>query len=412
MRRVVVTGVGALTPVGNDAPSSWQSLLAGRSGIGPVTRFDASPFSFPIAGELKGFDPEAVLPQRVSRHMDINVQYACATALEALRDAGVSIERPLGETAGVVFGSGVGGYNLLEEQTRVFNEKGPRRVSPFFLSNILPDAASGYLAMITGATGPNMAVVSACATGAAAVGEAYENIRRGDADLMICGGTEAPHTAVLYSAFAALRAIASYDDDPSAACKPFDARRDGFVISEGAASLILEEAEHAERRGARIYAEIAGYGSANDAFDMQASEENGRGAVLAISMALRKASIDPNSIGYVNAHGTGTQMNDRVETVALKRVFAKHAYRLAVSSTKSMTGHMMGAAGAFEAIASVLALHEQVLPPTMHYREPDPECDLDYVPNQARRVSGLQAVLSTSIGLGGHNAALIFKRAE
>jgi 3-oxoacyl-(acyl-carrier-protein) synthase len=285
-------------------------------------------------------------------------------------------------------------------------------VSPFFLSNILPDAASGYLAMITGATGPNMAVVSACATGAAAVGEAYENIRRGDADLMICGGTEAPHTAVLYSAFAALRAIASYDDDPSTACKPFDARRDGFVISEGAASLILEEAEHAERRGARIYAEIAGYGSANDAFDMQASEENGRGAVLAISMALRKANIDPNSIGYVNAHGTGTQMNDRVETVALKRVFAKHAYRLAVSSTKSMTGHMMGAAGAFEAIASVLALHEQVLPPTMHYSEPDPECDLDYVPNQARRVSGLEAVLSTSIGLGGHNAALIFKRAE
>ena len=412
MRRVVVTGVGALTPVGNDAQSSWQSLLAGRSGIGPITRFDASQFSFPIAGELKGFDLGAVLPERVSRHMDVNVQYACTTALEALRDAGISIERPLGETAGVIFGSGVGGYNLLEEQTRVFNEKGPRRVSPFFLSNILPDAASGYLAMITGATGPNMAVVSACATGAAAVGEAYENIRRGDADLMICGGTEAPLTAVLYSAFAALRAIATYDDDPSTACKPFDARRDGFVISEGAASLILEDAEHAERRGARIYAEVAGYGSANDAFDMQASEDNGRGAVLAISMALRKANIDPNSIGYVNAHGTGTQMNDRVETVALKRVFAKHAYRLAVSSTKSMTGHMMGAAGAFEAIASVLALHEQVLPPTMHYSAPDPDCDLDYVPNEARRVSGLEAVLSTSIGLGGHNAALIFKRAE
>src|SRR3954470_775213 len=212
MRRVVVTGVGALTPVGNDAQSSWQSLLAGRSGIGPVTRFDASPFPFPIAGELKGFDPAALLPERVSRHMDVNVQYACVTALEALRDAGISIERPLGETAGVIFGAGVGGYNLLEEQTRVFNEKGPRRVSPFFLSNILPDAASGYLAMITGATGPNMAVVSACATGAAAVGESYETIRRGDADLMICGGTEAPLTALLYSAFSALRAIASYDD--------------------------------------------------------------------------------------------------------------------------------------------------------------------------------------------------------
>jgi beta-ketoacyl-acyl-carrier-protein synthase II len=412
MRRVVVTGVGALSPVGNDASSSWQSLLAGRSGIGPVTRFDNAQFPFAIAGEIKGFDADSLLPPRVGRHMDVNVQYACVTALEALRDAGVSIERPLGETAGVIFGSGVGGYNLLEEQTRVFNKKGPRRVSPFFLANILPDAASGYLAMITGATGPNMAVVSACATGAAAIGEAYETIRRGDADLMICGGTEAPITPVLYSAFAALRAIATYDDDPSVACKPFDARRDGFVIAEGAATLILEEAEHAERRGARVYAEVGGYGSANDAFDMQASEENGRGAVLAIQMALRKAAIDPNSIGYVNAHGTGTPMNDRVETVALKRVFAKHAYRLAVSSTKSMTGHMMGAAGAFEAVACSLALHEQVLPPTMHYCDPDPDCDLDYVPNAARRVSGLEAVLSTSIGLGGHNAALIFKRAE
>jgi 3-oxoacyl-[acyl-carrier-protein] synthase II len=387
-------------------------LLAGKSGIGPITRFDASQFSFAIAGELKGFDPDALLPPRAGRHMDVNVQYACVTALEALRDAGLSIDRPLGETAGVIFGSGVGGYNLLEEQTRVFNEKGPRRVSPFFLSNILPDAASGYLAMITGATGPNMAVVSACATGAASVGEAYETIRRGDADLMICGGTEAPLTPVLYSAFAALRAIATYDDDPSSACKPFDARRDGFVIAEGAASLILEDAEHAQRRGARVYAEVGGYGSANDAFDMQASEENGSGAVLAIQTALRKAAIDPNSIGYVNAHGTGTPMNDRVETVALKRVFAKHAYRLAVSSTKSMTGHMMGAAGAFEAVASVLALYEQVLPPTMHYCNPDPDCDLDYVPNAARRVTGLEAVLSTSIGLGGHNAALIFLRPE
>jgi 3-oxoacyl-(acyl-carrier-protein) synthase len=312
----------------------------------------------------------------------------------------------------VIYGSGVGGYNLLEEQTKVLEEKGPRRVSPFFLANILPDAASGYIAMMIGAMGPNMAVVSACATGAGAIGEAYETIRRGDADLMVAGGAEAPLTPVLYSAFSALRAIATYDDNPATACKPFDARRDGFVVSEGAATLVLEEAEHAHRRGARIYAELGGYGSANDAFDMQASEENGRGAVLAISTALRKAEIDPNSVGYVNAHGTGTQMNDRVETLALKRVFAKHAYRLAVSSTKSMTGHMMGAAGAFEAMASVLALHEQVLPPTINYRDPDPECDLDYVPNASRRVSGLEAVLSTSIGLGGHNAALLFKRAE
>jgi 3-oxoacyl-[acyl-carrier-protein] synthase II len=412
MRRVVVTGVGALSPVGNDAPSSWRALLAGRSGIGRVTRFDASQYSFPIAGEVKGFEPEGLLPPKSSRHMDVNVQYACVTAFEALRDAGVSLDRPLGETAGVIFGSGVGGYNLLEEQTHILDVKGPRRVSPFFLANILPDAASGYLAMLTGATGPNMAVVSACATGAGAIGEAYETIRRGDAELMIAGGTEAPITPVLYSAFSALRAIATYDDDPATACKPFDLHRDGFVIAEGAATLILESAEHAERRGARVYAEMGGYGNANDAFDMQASEETGRGAVLAIQMALRKAQIDPTRVGYVNAHGTGTQMNDRVETLALKRVFAKHAYRFAVSSTKSMTGHMMGAAGAFEAVASVMALHEQVLPPTMHYEEPDPECDLDYVPNEARRVSGLEAVLSTSIGLGGHNAALIFKRTE
>jgi beta-ketoacyl-acyl-carrier-protein synthase II len=386
--------------------------LAGRSGVGAVTRFDASQYSFAIAGEVRDFDADALLPPKLKRTMDLNVQYAAVSALEALQDAGISLERPLGEAAGVIYGSGVGGYNLLEEQTRILEEKGPRRVSPFFLANILPDAASGYIALMAGATGPNMAVVSACATGAGAIGEAYETVRRGDADIMVAGGTEAPITPVMYSAFAALRAIATYDDDPGSACKPFDARRDGFVVAEGAATLILEDAEHAQRRGARVYAELCGYGNANDAFDMQASEENGRGAVLAISMALRKAEIDPNSVGYVNAHGTGTQMNDRVETLALKRIFAKHAYRLAVSSTKSMTGHMMGAAGAFEAMASVLALHEQVLPPTINYRDPDPECDLDYVPNEARRVTGLEATLSTSIGLGGHNAALIFKRAE
>jgi beta-ketoacyl-acyl-carrier-protein synthase II len=398
--------------VGNDAPASWRALLDGRSGIGPLTRFDASQFPFPIAGELKGFDPDTALPAKLKRIMDISTQYACVAALEALSDAGISLDRPLGETAGVIYGSGVGGYNLLEEQSRVISEKGARRASPHMLANILPDAASGYLALLTGATGPNMAVVSACATGAGAIGEGYETVRRGDADIVIAGGTEAPLTPVLYSAFSALRAIATYDEDPTTACKPFDARRDGFVVAEGAATLVLEDEEHARRRGARVYAELCGYGSANDAYDMQASEENGRGAVLAISMALRKAEIDPNSVGYVNAHGTGTQMNDRVETLALKRIFAKHAYRLAVSSTKSMTGHMMGAAGAFEAFASVMALYEQVLPPTINYRDQDPDCDLDYVPNQARRVSGLEAVLSTSIGLGGHNAALLFKRAD
>jgi len=407
-----VSGVGAVSPVGNDAPSSWQALVEGRSGVGRVSRFDASQFGAgALSGEVKNFEPERFVSPKLLRHMDRNSQYGSVAALEAVADAGLDITRPLGETVGVVFGTGAGGYGLLQDQVGVLTEQGPRRVSPFFLTNVIPDAVSGYVAMLTGARGPNFAVVSACATGAGCIGEAWEIIRRGDADMMIAGGAEAPLTPWLYSAFNALRAMATYEDDPATACRPFDAKRDGFVVSEGAGAVVLESLEHAETRGARIYAEMIGYGSSNDAFDMVAPEENGRGAVLAIETALRKAKIDPLSIGYVNAHGTGTPLNDRVETLALKRVFAKHAYRLAVSSTKSMTGHMMGAAGAFEAVATILALHNQTLPPTMHYCNPDPDCDLDYVPNAARRVINLEAALSTSIGLGGHNAALLFKRA-
>ncbi len=300
---------------------------------------------------------------------------------------------------------------LLEEGFHTLQKKGPRRISPFFLTNFLPDASTGHVAILTGAMGPNMAVVSACATGAGSIGEAAEIIRRGDADMMIAGGAEAPLTPMLYASFNALRAVASPGDDPASACKPFDMRRDGFVVAEGAAMMILESMEHAQKRGARIYAELAGYGCANDAFDMVASEETGRGAILAMEMALRKSKLEPDRIGYVNAHGTGTPMNDRVETLAIKRVFGEHAYRLAVSSTKSMTGHMMGAAGAIEAVFSVLALHDQVLPPTMHYEVPDPDCDLDYVPNEARPAQDLDATMSTSIGLGGHNVALLFQRA-
>ena len=408
--RVVVTGVGAVTPLGNDFPSTWQALLAGRSGIAPITRFDASQFPDAVAGEVKGFQPEAVLSAKELRHMDRYVQFAAVAALEAARDAELELGGGLGPTAGVVFGAGAGGYTLLDEHYALVSSKGPRRVSPFFLTNILPDAASGYIAILTGATGPNMAVVSACATGAAAIGEAAEVIRRGDADLMIAGGAEAPLTPILYAGFAALRAIAPGGDDPAAACKPFDRRRDGFVVGEGAGAVVLESYERAQARGARAYAELVGYGSSNDAFDMVASEETGRGPIIAAEMALRKAKIDRHLVGYVNAHGTGTPMNDRVETLALKQIFGKHAYRLAISSTKSMTGHMMGAAGAVEAIFTILALRHQVLPPTMHYQEPDPDCDLDYVPNAARPVEGVEAALSSSIGLGGHNAALIFKR--
>jgi 3-oxoacyl-[acyl-carrier-protein] synthase II len=411
MTRVVVTGLGVVTPLGNDVPTTWQALIEGRSGIGYVTLFDTSAYDYAIAGEVHDFVPEAVLESKDLRHIDRYCQFAVNASLEALRDAGIDVRGGLGERAGVVFGSGAGGYTLLEEQSRILNQKGPRRVSPYFLTNILPDAASGYIAIHTGAMGPNMAVISACATGAGSIGEAAEIIKRGDADLMIAGGAEAPITPNLYAGFNALRAVASPGDDPSRACRPFDRCRDGFVVGEGAGSVVLESWEHARARGARVYAELVGYGSSNDAFDMVASDEYGRGAALAMNMALRKSGLPPEQIGYVNAHGTATPMNDRVETLALKKVFGEHAYKLAVSSTKSMTGHMMGAAGAAEAIFSILALHHQVLPPTMHYEEPDPECDLDYVPNQSRLVQDLDATLSTSIGLGGHNAALIFSRA-
>ena len=411
MNRVVVTGVGAVTPVGNDAQSTWQSLIQGRSGIGYVTRFDASQFESAIAGEVKDFRPEDVIPAKMLRHMDRYASLACVATLEALADAGLEIgDAGLGSGAGVVFSAGSGGYTLLDEQWHLFEERGPRRVSPFFLTNILPDAASGHIAILTGAMGPNMAVVSACATGTSSIGEASEIIRRGDAEIMIAGGAEAPLTPILYAAFSALRAIASSGDDPSKALKPFDRRRDGFVIAEGAGALILESLDHARIRGATPYAEVVGYGASNDAFDMVASAESGRGSILAIEMALRKSGLEPTQIGYINAHGTGTPMNDRVETTAIRKVFGEHAYRLAVSSTKSMTGHLMGAAGAVEAAISVLALRHKLVPPTMHYEEPDPDCDLDYVPNQAREMAHLEAVLSPSIGLGGHNAALIFQR--
>jgi 3-oxoacyl-[acyl-carrier-protein] synthase II len=389
MTRVVVSGVGAITPLGNDAPATWEALLAGKSGIDYATAFDASPFGGAIVGEVKDFEPEKFLPPKDLRYLDRNVQLGAVAALEAVKDAHLFAERPLGPRCGVFFGAGAGGYILLEEQATVFRERGIRRVSPFFLSNILPDAVSGYNAILSGATGPNLAVVAACATGAAANGEAAEVIRRGDADIMIAGGCEAPLTPMLYAGFAA---------------------RDGFIVAEGAGALVLESLEHARARRHTPYAEIIGYGSSNDAFDMVASEEDGRGPVLAIEMALRKAEIDLRSVGYVNAHGTGTPMNDRVETQALKQVFGEHAYNFAVSSTKSMTGHMMGAAGAVEAVFTVLALRDQIAPPTMHYEVPDPDCDLDYVPNAARPMQDLDVALSTSIGLGGHNAALLFRR--
>jgi beta-ketoacyl-acyl-carrier-protein synthase II len=407
----VVTGLGAITPLGNDVASTWEALLHGRSGIAPITLFDASPFEVQIGGEVKGFQPEDWIPAKELRRMDRSAQMGVVAALQAFRDACLSIGEADSAQVGVIFGSGAGGYGLLLEQQKVLEEKGYRRVSPFLISHILPDAASGHIAIELGATGPNMAVVSACATGGGAVGEAWETIRRGDAEAVVAGGCEAPLLPILWAGFHALRALADDKEDPTRACKPFDRRRDGFVVSEGAAALVLESLEHAQARGARICAEVVGYGASNDAFDMVGSHESGRGPILCMEMALRKSGLPPEEVDYINAHGTGTPLNDRVETQAIKQVFGEHAYRLAVSSTKSMTGHLMGAAGALEALIAVLAIRDRALPPTINYQERDPDCDLDYVPNEAR-LGRVRVAMSNSVGLGGHNATVMFREFE
>lgn len=409
-RRVVVTGLGAVTPLGLDVPTTWAALCAGRSGIGRITLFDPSPFAVQIAGEVKGFDPLRYIDAKEARRLDRNVQFAVAAAQEAVRDAGLEIgEAP--EEVGVIIGSAVGGIKTLLDAQKTLEEKGPARVSPFCLQNLIPDTASGQVAIVLGAKGPNMAIVSACATGGHAIGEAAETIRRGDARAVIAGGTEAALVPVVLAGFTVMRALAMDNECPERACRPFDRTRQGFVMAEGCAILVLEDYEYARARGARIYAEVIGYGSTNDAYHLAAPAENGEGAARAMAMALRKAGLRPEEVDYINAHGTGTPLNDKFETAAIKTVFGAHAYRLAVSSTKSMTGHMMGAAGAVEAMVCVLALRDQIIPPTINYRYPDPDCDLDYVPNQARPAR-LRVALSNSLGLGGHNACLIFRRLE
>ena len=408
-RRVVVTGLGAVTPLGNDVPTTWSKLIAGESGIDRITLFDPSPFTVQIAGEVKNFDPLNYVEKKDARRMDRNVQFAVAAAREAVADAGLSISPCNAERVGVIVGSAVGGIRTMLDQQKVLEERGPTRVSPFFLQNLIPDTASGQVAIYLGAKGPNMAVVSACATGGHALGEAAETIRRGDADVIIAGGTEAAIVPLVLAGFTVMRALATGDGGPpAAACRPFDRTRQGFVMSEGCAILVLEELEHARRRGARIYAELVGYGSSNDAFDLAAPAEQGEGIAQAMRMALRKAGLCPEDVDYINAHGTATPLNDKYETAAVKAVFGEHAYRLAMSSTKSMTGHMMGAAGAVEAMACVLAITHGIIPPTINYRYPDPDCDLDCVPNQARRQT-VRVALSDSMGLGGHNSCLIFR---
>ena len=410
-RRVVVTGMGTVCPLGNNWRDAWNAMAEGRSGVARLTQFDVSQFEVRIGAEVKGFHPEETIPTKELRRMDRNGQFAVVSALEAVADAGLRIDEGNRDDVGVIFGSAGGGYGLLLEQYEIFQKSGYRRVSPFLISNILPDAASGHVAIATGACGPNMAVASACSTGTGAIGEAWETIRRGDAEAIIAGGTDNPLLPVLLAGFHALRALANDPEHPERANKPFDARRDGFVVGQGAAALVLESLEHAQRRCAEIRAELVGYATSNDAYDMVASLESGRGSAVAMTRAMRKAGIEPSEVGYINAHGTGTPLNDRAETAAIKAAFGDHARKLAVSSTKSMHGHLMGGAGALEAIASIQAIRTGIIPPTLNYEVPDPECDLDYVPNVARRAD-VRVALSNSVGLGGHNACVIFRRYE
>lgn len=406
MKRVVVTGVGAVTPVGLDAPSTWAAMLEGQSGVGKVTLFDASEYPVQIGGEVKGFDATGRIEPKELRRMDRYAQLAVISAQEAWADAGLT-KNGVQDEVGVVYGSAAGGLGVLLEQQRVLQDRGPRRVSPTFIQNMLTDTASGHIAIALGLRGPNMAVVSACATGSGAVGEAFETVRRGDAAAVIAGGSEAALVPVIYAGFCAMRALAQHED-PTQASRPFDRDRNGFVISEGAGALILEDLDHARERGARIYAEVVGYGSSNDAFDM-AAPAGGDGAFLTMARALRKAELAPDQVSYINAHGTGTPLNDKYETDAIHRVFGEHARQVPVSSTKSMTGHMMGASGAVEAVVCTLAIRDQIIPPTINLQNPDPECDLDYVPGEARRAN-IEVALSNSFGLGGHNASVILKR--
>ncbi len=410
-RRVVVTGMGAVCPLGNNVRDAWQAMAEGRSGIARITQFDVSQFEVRIGGEVKDFHPEEIIPTKDLRRMDKNAQFAVVAALEAVADAGLLIDDSNRDDVGVIFGSAGGGYGLLLEQNEIFQKSGYRRVSPFLISNMLPDAASGHVAITLGACGPNMAVVSACSTGSGAIGEAWETIRRGDAEAIVAGGTDNPLLPVLMAGFHALRALANDPEHPERASKPFDARRDGFVVGQGAAALVLESLDYARRRGAGIYAEVVGYATSSDAYDMVASDEGGRASAQAMVRAMRKAAIDPSEVDYINPHGTGTPLNDRAETAAIKLAFGAHARRLAISATKSMHGHLMGGAGTLEAIAAVQAIRTGIIPPTLNYEVPDPDCDLDYVPNVARHAD-VRVALSNSVGLGGHNATLIFRRYE
>jgi 3-oxoacyl-[acyl-carrier-protein] synthase II len=408
-RRVVVTGVGALTPVGNTAEEFWAALVQGRSGIGPITRFDASGYPTRIAGEVRNFDPLTYVDRKDARRLDPYLHYAMACACMAVEDAGLDPAKVESDRFGVLIGSGIGGITTLLEGERTRIEKGFDRVSPFVIPMLIINMASGLVSMRFGAKGPNSSVVTACATGNHAIGDAHRIIQRGEADVMIAGGAEAMIVPLTVAGFCAMKAMSTRNDEPEKASRPFDADRDGFVCSEGGGILVLEALEHAMGRDARIYGEIAGYGMSGDAHHMTAPDPEGDGAARAMRAALRDAGVAPTDVGYINAHGTSTPYNDRFETLAIKGVFGEHARRLAVSSTKSMTGHLLGAAGGIEAIATLLAIHNGVLPPTINYETPDPECDLDYIPNHARKQE-VEVALSNAFGFGGTNATLVLRK--
>ena len=409
-RRVVVTGMGAVTPIGNSIPEFYDSLENGKNGIGPITRFDTSEFKCRIAGEVKEFSPEDRIEKKDIRRMDLFTQYALYAADMAIEDAGLKDNDDINkERVGVIVGSGIGGILTFEKQTAVLNEKGVRKVSPFFITMLIADISPGRISIAHGFKGPNYAVTSACATANHAIGDSYRQIQYGSADVMIAGGSEATVATLAVAGFMNMQALSRRNDEPEKASRPFDLERNGFILAEGGGILVLEELEHANARGARIYAEIGGLGNTGDAYHITAPAPGGEGAVRAINIALEDAGIKPEEVDYINAHGTSTQFNDKNETAAIKTVFGKHAYKLSVSSTKSMTGHLLGAAGAVEAIACIFAINKSLIPPTINYEFPDPECDLDYTPNKAA-AKEVNIAISNTFGFGGHNSVILFKK--
>lgn len=408
-KRVVVTGMGCISPVGNTVKETWEALLAGKSGSAMITAFDASQHKTKFAAEVKGFDPQAVFGNRDARKMDRFTQFAIAAAQEALDHSGLKIDETNRDRIGILIGTGIGGLGTILEQVEVMRERGADRVSPFLVPMMISDSAPGMLAIRVGVRGPNMAIATACASGNNSIGDAMETIRRGAADVMIAGGAEASLLPLAMAGMNVMGALSTRNEEPETASRPFDRTRDGFVMGEGAGMLIIESLESAQARGANILCELTGYGTTDDAHHISAPAENGAGAALSMKLALENAGLTIHDVDYINAHGTSTPLNDKSETAAIKSVFGEQAYSVPVSSTKSMTGHLLGASGAVEAVACVLAIREGIIPPTMHYQTPDPECDLDYVPNQARQAA-LKHVMSNSFGFGGHNATLVFSR--